>query len=119
VVLFERNETVSFITRHPDFFNSGKISNMTSRKKHASTSSIPSSNLTSPNSAPLDLVDLLFDLEGFEVVEFGLVRLELGMELVLACFFLVWSAYLYSQVNEVCIPSRSVQIKQLALPYHQ
>jgi hypothetical protein len=38
--------------------------------------------------APFDLVDLLFYFEGFEIVEFGFVRLELGMELVLACFFL-------------------------------
>jgi hypothetical protein len=40
--------------------------------------------------APLDLVDLLFDLEGFEVVEFWLVRLELGMKLVLASLLLLW-----------------------------
>ena len=38
--------------------------------------------------APLDLVDLLLDLEGLEIVEFGLVRLELGVELVLAILFL-------------------------------
>ena len=38
--------------------------------------------------APLDLVDLLLDLEGLEVVEFGLVRLKLGVELVFARFFL-------------------------------
>lgn len=40
------------------------------------------------SAAPLDLVDLLFDLEGLEVVEFWLVGLELRMELVLAGFFL-------------------------------
>lgn len=34
--------------------------------------------------APPDLVDLLFDFERFEVVELWLVRLELGVELVLA-----------------------------------
>ena len=34
--------------------------------------------------APADLVDLLLDLEGLEVVELGLVGLELGVELVLA-----------------------------------
>lgn len=33
---------------------------------------------------PFDLVDLFFDLEGLEVVELRLVRLELGVELVLA-----------------------------------
>lgn len=38
--------------------------------------------------APFDLVDLLFDLEGFEVVELGFVRLELGVEFVFACLFL-------------------------------
>jgi hypothetical protein len=38
--------------------------------------------------APLDLVDLLFYLEGLEVVKFGLVRLELGVEFILACLFL-------------------------------
>ena len=40
------------------------------------------------SSAPLDLVDFLFDLEGFEVIEFGFVRLKFGVEFVLACFFL-------------------------------
>lgn len=39
-------------------------------------------------SAPLDLVDLFLDLERLEVVELGLVRLELGMELVFAALFL-------------------------------
>jgi hypothetical protein len=38
--------------------------------------------------APLDLVDLLFDLERFQVIELRLVRLEFGVELVLAGFFL-------------------------------
>jgi hypothetical protein len=38
--------------------------------------------------APLDLVDFLFDFEGFEVVEFWFVRLEFGVEFVLAGFFL-------------------------------
>jgi hypothetical protein len=35
---------------------------------------------------PFDLVYLLFYFEGFEVIEFGLVRLELGMEFILARF---------------------------------
>lgn len=34
--------------------------------------------------APPDLVDLLLDLQALEIVEFGLVALELGVELVLA-----------------------------------
>ena len=38
--------------------------------------------------APLDLVDLLLDLQRLEVVEFGLMGLELGVELVLAILFL-------------------------------
>ena len=38
--------------------------------------------------APFDLVDLFFYFEGFKVVEFGLVRLKFGMELVFTCFFL-------------------------------
>ena len=39
-------------------------------------------------SAPLDLVDLLLNLERLEVVELWFVRLELGVELVLAGLFL-------------------------------
>lgn len=38
--------------------------------------------------APFDLVDLLLNLERLEIVKFGLVRLELGVELVLARLFL-------------------------------
>ena len=38
--------------------------------------------------APLDLVDLLLDLKGLEVVKLGLVRLELSIEFVFASFFL-------------------------------
>lgn len=41
------------------------------------------------SSTPLDLVDLLFDFEGLEIIELGLVRLELGVEFVLAGFFLL------------------------------
>ena len=37
---------------------------------------------------PFDLVDLFFDLEGLEVVELRLVRLELGVELVFASLLL-------------------------------
>lgn len=42
--------------------------------------------------APLDFVDLLFDLEGLQVVKFGFVRLEFCVKLVFACFFLWESA---------------------------
>jgi len=38
--------------------------------------------------APLDLVNLLFYLEGFQVIEFGFMGLEFGMEFVFAGFFL-------------------------------
>ena len=38
--------------------------------------------------APLDLVDLLLDLQRLEIVEFGFMGLELGVELVLASLFL-------------------------------
>ena len=38
--------------------------------------------------APLDLVDLLLNFERLKVVEFWFVRLELGVELVFAAFFL-------------------------------
>ncbi len=38
--------------------------------------------------APLDLVDLFLDLKRLEVIELGLVRLELGVELVFAGLFL-------------------------------
>ena len=38
--------------------------------------------------APFDLVDLLFYLEGFEVVEFRFMGLEFRMEFVLASFLL-------------------------------
>ena len=38
--------------------------------------------------APLDLVDLFLYLERLEIIELGLVRLELGVELVLASLFL-------------------------------
>lgn len=37
---------------------------------------------------PLDLVDLLLNFQRLEVVELWLVRLEFGVELVLAAFFL-------------------------------
>lgn len=40
------------------------------------------------SSAPLDLIDLLFYFEGFEVIEFWFMRLKFCMELVLAGFFL-------------------------------
>ena len=37
---------------------------------------------------PLDLVNLLLYFKGFKVVEFGLMRLEFGVELVFAALFL-------------------------------
>lgn len=44
------------------------------------------------SSTPFDLVDLLFNLEGFEVVKFGFVGLELSVELVLASLLLLVAA---------------------------
>lgn len=41
------------------------------------------------SSTPLDLVDLLFDFEGLEVIELRFMGLELGVEFVLASFFLL------------------------------
>lgn len=41
------------------------------------------------SSAPLYLVDFLFYFEGLEVVELWLMGLELGVELVFACFLLL------------------------------
>lgn len=38
--------------------------------------------------APLYLVNFLLDLQRFQIVELGLVRLELSVELVLASLFL-------------------------------
>ena len=38
--------------------------------------------------APFNLVNFFFYLERFEVVEFGLVRLELGVEFIFASFLL-------------------------------
>jgi hypothetical protein len=37
---------------------------------------------------PLDLVDLFFDFEGFQVVELWFVRLEFGIKFVFTAFFL-------------------------------
>jgi len=38
--------------------------------------------------APFDLVDLLFDFQTLQVIKLWLMRLELGVELVFASFFL-------------------------------
>ncbi len=42
---------------------------------------------------PLDLVDFLLYLQGFQVIELGLMRLELGMKFVLASFLLPTVSY--------------------------
>ena len=42
-------------------------------------------------STPFDLIYLFFYLERLQIIEFGLVRLELCVEFVLAGFFL-WSS---------------------------
>lgn len=38
--------------------------------------------------APFDFINLFFNFERFQVVEFGFVGLEFGMELIFAGFFL-------------------------------
>ena len=43
--------------------------------------------------APLDLIDLLLDLQRLEIIELWFVRLELGVELVFATLFLLIGAY--------------------------
>lgn len=40
--------------------------------------------------APFNLVDLLFDLQTFQIIKLGFMRLKLGMEFVLATLFLVY-----------------------------
>lgn len=45
------------------------------------------------SSAPLDLVDFLFNLQGFQIIELGLMRLELSVELVFASFLLPTVSY--------------------------
>jgi len=70
------------------------------------------------SSAPLDLIDLLFYFEGFEVVKFGFVRLKFGVEFVLASFFLplIRNA---GRLHKHYILFRSFQTTQHARPYHQ
>jgi hypothetical protein len=61
---------------------------------------------------PFDLVDLFFDLEGLQVVELRLVRLELGVELVLAGLLLrevldvVAQSFFQSKVRTVSFLSK-------------
>jgi hypothetical protein len=73
--------------------------------------------------APFDLVDFLFDLKGFQVVEFGFMRLELSVKLVLACFFLLFVSHPPSRSlrshQAMYAQSRSAQIEPLCLPYLQ
>ena len=50
---------------------------------------------------PLDLVDFLFYLQGFQVIEFRLVRLKFGMEFVLASFLLLMGQLLPKHHEDV------------------
>ena len=43
--------------------------------------------------APFDLVDLFFYFQGFQIIKFRLMRLELRVELVLAGFLLPTVSY--------------------------
>lgn len=72
------------------------------------------------SSAPLDFVDLFFNFEGLQVIEFGLVRLEFGMEFILAGFFLGVSAFCNfqgadnSKVHTVSFLSKSTTLPPLS-----
>ena len=65
------------------------------------------------SATPFDFVDLFLNLERLEVVELWLVRLELGMEFVLASFFL---AYVSSIPTLVC--TRPVVYRFVPLEQH-
>lgn len=65
------------------------------------------------SAAPFDLIDFLFNLEGLEVVEFRLVRLEFCVELVLAGFFLD-----YLLISASCRDGSTVRSKQQARRGH-
>lgn len=62
--------------------------------------------------APLDLVDLLLDFKGFEVVEFGFVRLEFRVELVFASLFLFEVISLAQGQQQLAPTHRLVSLKQ-------
>ena len=51
--------------------------------------------------APLDLVYLFLNFERFEVIEFGFMGLELGMEFVLACLFLFTMSVPFIRIHVV------------------
>lgn len=62
------------------------------------------------SSAPFDLVDFLLYFEGFEVIEFGFVRLEFGMKLVLAGLFL--QTVSPRSIKLICITHRLVSLEK-------
>lgn len=69
------------------------------------------------STTPLNLVDLFFDLEGFEVIELGLMGLELGVELVFARLFLLHRQLFDARSKVQNPPSRSAQRAPLAPLY--
>jgi hypothetical protein len=82
--------------------------------------------------APLDLVDLLLDLERLEIIELGLMRLKLRVKLVFAVLRLPTGEVVSSAVGSSPLaarrteggrreggPAHYVQTKRLAHPCHQ
>ena len=72
---------------------------------------------------PLDLVDFFFYLQGFQVIELGLMRLEFGMKFVLASFLLPMVSYSEHIVKtfESLLRFRSdgpIRSFQITLPVH-
>ena len=66
--------------------------------------------------APLDLIDLLFDLQRLEVIELWLVGLKLGVKLVLASLFLPRKATWTGQ--NITTPSRKTRLRGRRAAYH-
>ena len=66
--------------------------------------------------APLDLIDLLLDLQRLEVIELWLVRLKLCVKLVLASLFLPKKATWTGQ--HIIIPTRKTRLRGRRAAYH-
>jgi hypothetical protein len=64
---------------------------------------------------PLDLVDLLLNLERFEIVKFWLVRLKFGVEFVLATLFLQGDA---SDIGGLTMTRTSMLHRHPHVPSH-
>lgn len=60
---------------------------------------------------PFDLVDLFFNFQGLQVIEFGFMRLELGVEFVFAGFLLFQESTLQSESIIENVPYRFVSFE--------